>query len=229
MKRFNPGYQKKIGKNGLPYYHKISKELTLLIKKLSLLEGKDISVLEIGTGSGRNFKYLLEENPNLNLFGNDLYESASKQEMYPEVEKKISFIESDTLDYLNLFNKHQDINILISCEHLMHLESLKVEKIIHLICEKIKPEYIVLREGNEKNHQPKIHQFFHKEFYHKFLNYYKSIYKDNSSVSTKYFFVEVLKRNIPPEEQIKINKTKNKLLDWSQSPVLNIFKKFFKL
>ena len=138
-------YQSRVGH--WPKYEFLTKnsiELAEFMKKHNLLQD-DIKIFEIGSGGCRNLKYINDLNQNINFFANDLNKNASFSSMHPTMKEKVTFYEKDTL---SLFQDEdiKDIDILLSSDHLMHVDSESVEEIVNHIKTKWKPKYIVMRE-----------------------------------------------------------------------------------
>ena len=131
-----------------------------------------MNIFEIGSAGCRNLKFIHDLNSSVNLFANDLYEDASRKNMHESVKEKVNFIEMDTLSMFekdkNLILGDNKIDLLLSSDHLMHIDKKSVISILEHICTKWKPTYIALRElvsksGEEINRQyPRLHHDYEK-------------------------------------------------------------------
>ena len=117
-------------------------------------------------------KFIHDLNSNVNLFANDLYEDASRKNMHESIKEKVNFTEMDTLSMFeqdkNLILDNNKIDLLLSSDHLMHVDKNSVISILEYISTKWKPTYIVLRElinksGEEINYYyPKVYHDYEK-------------------------------------------------------------------
>jgi hypothetical protein len=148
--RFNEQYQDRVGH--FPKYQFLTNnsiELAEFLNETGVIKD-GMTIFEIGAAGCRNLKYIHDLNNNINLFANDLYESASKKNMHESISGKINFIEMDTLsmfesDMSSILSDNK-IDLLISSDHLMHIDKLSVISILNHINTKWKPKYICLRE-----------------------------------------------------------------------------------
>ena len=147
--RFPAAYQQRVGQ--FPqhkFLHDNSKELTSFLSKHKVISD-NMNIFEIGSGGCRNLFYIWETNNNINLFANDLHEKASRKNMHEKIRNKVKFIEMDTLSMFrdpkeDVMKEHVDL--LLSSDHLMHVDHESVNEILGLINSKWKPTYICLRE-----------------------------------------------------------------------------------
>jgi len=200
--RFPKGYQKVVGfKNGCLFLHKNSKEFVKILKDIDIIERENdkYKIFEIGAGSGRNLHYIKEEFPNVKIACNDLFKQASFEEMSDSIKDIVDFYEADTLELFEQ-NRFEDIDLLISSDHLMHLQTNKVIKIVLLINHKWKPKYILLRECLP-TYVDKLHPRLYHEAYKDFNQEYELIFDElDVNESTRYtdrtprFFIRVFKR-----------------------------------
>lgn len=148
-------YQSRVGQ--WPKYEFLTKnsiELANFLNKNKLLKDS-VNIFEIGSGGCRNLKYINDLNENVNLFANDLNKVSSFKHMHESVKEKVTFYEKDTLSLVRETELEFDIDILISSDHLMHVDEESVIEIIKIIKTKWKPKYILLRELFSKDgHKP---------------------------------------------------------------------------
>tara|TARA_Y100001938_G_C8074270_1_gene425014 strand:- start:546 stop:1166 length:621 start_codon:yes stop_codon:yes gene_type:complete len=170
--RFGRGYQDRVGQ--FPKHEFLTTNSIELAKFLN--DNKIISdgmnIFEIGAGGCRNLKFIHDLNSNVNLFANDLYEDASRKNMHESIKEKVNFTEMDTLSMFeqdeNLILDDNKIDLLLSSDHLMHVDKKSVISILEYICTKWKPTYIVLRElinesGEEINRTwPRVYHDYEK-------------------------------------------------------------------
>lgn len=136
------GYQRIIGNRDL--LHENSKELVEICKNFNVLKD-GTNVFEIGCGCGRNLYYIWKSNPDIKISGNDLIREECFRYMEEDIKEIIDFRENDTLSIVNGLDISSDI--LLSSDHLMHLEPSVSKKVLKLIVNKWKPKYILLRES----------------------------------------------------------------------------------
>ena len=148
-----------------------------------------MSVFEIGAAGCRNLKYVLDENETIKLGANDLFKESSFRNMDEKVKEKIDFYECDTLDLFKTYQIHPDL--LISSDHLMHVEKKSVEIILDKIRKEWKPKYILLREIKLQYENLEHPRLFHPYFI--LSNQYKVIHKQTSK-QTKEYFIKLYKR-----------------------------------
>jgi len=148
--RFPKEYQNRVG--FWPKFEGLtinSKELAEFLNKNKIITD-GINIFEIGAAGCRNLKYINDINNNINLFANDLYEDASRKNMHKSIKEKINFTEMDTLSLfqadMNLILDGNTIDLLISSDHLMHIDKESVIIILGHINSKWKPTYICTRE-----------------------------------------------------------------------------------
>jgi len=148
--RFSKEYQNRVGQ--WPKFDMLtnnSKELAEFLDKNNIITD-GINIFEIGAAGCRNLKYINDINNNINLFANDLYEDASRKNMHESLKEKINFTEMDTLSLFqadkNLILDENKIDVLLSSDHLMHIDKESVIEILGHINSKWKPTYICMRE-----------------------------------------------------------------------------------
>lgn len=135
------GYQKAIGSRSR--LHNNSLELMEFIKQHRVFDNVD-SVFEIGCGAGRNLFYLNQIKPEITISGNDLIKEECFKYMDPSVKEKIDFHEIDTRSLF--LSKVINCDLLLSSDHLMHLEPEHADVILDAMCYFWKPTKIVIRE-----------------------------------------------------------------------------------
>ncbi len=162
-------YQERVGH--WPKYDFLTKnsiELANFLDSHKLLKD-EINIFEMGSAGCRNLKYINDLNENVNLFANDLNKENSFKNMHNSIKNKVKFYESDTLSLVSENEPDVDIDILISSDHMMHIDKESVIEIIDKIKDKWKPKYILLRElfskdGEETNRiWPRVYHEFNLE------------------------------------------------------------------
>ena len=167
--RFNRSYQDRVGQYPRhSFLTNNSIELAKFLNDNNLLKD-NINIFEMGSGGCRNLKYINDLNKTVNLFASDLYKDASFKNMHESIKDKVTFIEMDTLTLVRNFENDYDIDILISSDHLMHIDKESVVEIIDKIKTKLKPKYVLLRElfskvGEEINRDwPRVYHEYNLE------------------------------------------------------------------
>ena len=132
-------------------------ELADFLNKNGVLKD-GVNIFEIGSAGCRNLKYINDLNGNVNLFANDLNRKHSFANMHESIKEKVTFYEEDTLSLVEGNEPEFDIDLLISSDHLMHVDEESVKSIIEILKTKWKPKYIAMRElfskdGHEPNRQ----------------------------------------------------------------------------
>lgn len=186
---FDEGYQKKVGKNSPLYLHENSIELVKILDNFGVITN-NMHIFEIGSGGGRNLKYINDFNSTIKLSANDLHKNASFEEMDEKIKEKINFYEIDTLSLVNT-SIPEKIDLLIASDHLMHIETEDVKVIMNVITEKWQPTYILLREihpegENLERRLPRVCHNFN------FGNNYVTLAKINCSQSL--YYIQLLQR-----------------------------------
>jgi len=186
--RFPSSYQDAVGINASEKLHTNSKELVEILKSNNVIEN-NISVFEIGAGGCRNIKYILDENSTIKLGANDLFKESSFKNMDIDVKNIIDFYECDTLELLENYELNPDL--LISSDHLMHVEHIKVEKILNLINEKWNPKWILLREIKKE-----FENITHPRLYHNYdvLNSNYELISESDSKQDSAYFIKLYRR-----------------------------------
>lgn len=187
--RFPERYQSAVGMSASERLHQNSRELVEILKRADIVKA-GFNVFELGAGPCRNLHYINESFENINLFASDLYESASRQYMSEEINKKVTFFEGDSENVINNLAIRPDL--LIVSDHFMHLQYEKVENIINTIVTEIRPSYILIRELRKEFETPEHPRLFHKS-YETFLYSYDVIHEDLSKQDNAYF-IKLLKR-----------------------------------
>ena len=148
--RFDQNYQDRVGWYAREELHTNSKELVEVLNNNNVITD-NMNVIEIGSGGCRNLKYINDENSTINLFANDLWKENSMKNMHESVADKIIFYETDTLTLIEEHIPEFEVGLLISSDHLMHVEKSSVEIILDSIRNNWKPEYILIREVKEEH------------------------------------------------------------------------------
>ena len=190
---FGPGYQNRVGYKARKLLHDNSKELVKVLSEHSLVQD-GYHFFEIGAGGGRNLWYLFQENSNVKLSCNDLWKEASLSNMHPDIRKVTTFYEGDTEEVLDTYSG-EDIDVLLSSDHLMHLLREKGANILNTIVNRIRPSYVVLREVKEEKQTPEEKaKHFAKNYqdYNILNSAYDLIHEQTSHV--KDFFIRIYKR-----------------------------------
>ena len=142
----SPGYQQKVGWDGPAVLHHNSQQLVEVIKENNLLFN-GMNIFEIGAGGNRNLKYIndyaTEKGIEINLSSNDLHRKESLAGTHESIRDKINFWEADTLSFMVANGKSLDVDLLISSDHLMHVEKTSVITILDIIRDDINPKYIL--------------------------------------------------------------------------------------
>lgn len=190
---FGPNYQNRVGYKARKILHDNSIELVEVLNEHDLIQ-PGYHYFEIGAGGGRNLWYLFQQNKNVKLSCNDLWKEASLSNMHPDIKKITNFYEGDTEEVL-LEYSGEDIDVLISSDHLMHLLREKGANILNTIVNRIRPLYVVLREVKEENQTPEEKA---KHFVKNYQDYailnsgYDLIHEQTSHVED--FFIRIYKR-----------------------------------
>lgn len=190
---FGPDYQNRVGYKARKILHDNSKELVRVLNEHNLIQS-GYHYFEIGAGGGRNLWYLFQENSNVKLSCNDLWKEASLSNMHPDIKGITNFYEGDTEEVL-LEYSGEDIDVLLSSDHLMHLLREKGANILNTIVDRIRPTYVVLREVKEENQTPeeKAKHFAKNYQDYSILNSaYDLIHEQTSHVED--FFIRIYKR-----------------------------------
>ena len=141
-KRNKAGYQRLIATQ--PFLHENSEELIKFLDENNIFfDG--ISVFEIGCGCGRNLKYMADAQPTARLAGNDLSKALCFKHMAKNLKKVIDFREIDTKSLFS--GKPYQCDLLISSDHMMHLDPDTAQFVLRAICDSWKPKYFVTRES----------------------------------------------------------------------------------
>lgn len=196
-----PQYQKRIGWNGRAVLHHNSKQLKDIINDQNLLfDG--INIFEIGAGGNRNLKYINdlanEKGININLASNDLHREESLAETHESIKDKVNFYESDTLSLVEnwptIDNKPLKVDLLISSDHLMHIEKNAGVTILAKIKNEIKPQYILLREVKKEYENLSHPRFYHN--YDTWLDNYELTYETDGSNNENgsWYMIRIYKR-----------------------------------
>lgn len=190
---FGENYQNRVGYKARKLLHDNSKELVSVLSEHSLIQN-GYHFFEIGAGGGRNLWYIFQENSNIKLSCNDLWKQASLNNMHPDIRKITTFYEGDTEEVLSTYSG-EDIDVLVSSDHLMHLLKEKGTNILNTIVAKIKPSYIVLREVKEEEQTPEekaTHFVKNYQDYSILDSTYDLVHEQTSHVTS--FFIRIYKR-----------------------------------
>jgi len=189
-KRFPDNYQRKVGWHANSKLHKNSEELAkILVDNEVLKDG--LKIFEIGAGGGRNLKYIWDKNKKVELYLNDLFEKTSMKYMHEEIKDLVTFYESDTLSLVKDFKPEFDVDLLISSDHLMHVEYESVEVILEKIRDSWKPNYILMRELKEEFETPEHPRLFHN---YDMLEEKYEVIVSTSSKQDKCYFIKLYRR-----------------------------------
>ena len=146
----------------------------------------------------RNLKYIndyaTEKGIEINLSSNDLHRKESLAGTHESIRDKINFWEADTLSFMVANGKSLDVDLLISSDHLMHVEKTSVITILDIIRDDINPKYILLREIKQEFENLSHPRYFHN--YDIFLTKYKVKYETSGSnnINGKCYFVRIYQR-----------------------------------
>ena len=188
-KRFGSGYQRRVGMQSRSLLQENSKELVSVLKIHGVIED-GIKIFEIGAGPGRNLKYINDENNTVGLYLNDLWKDASYKYMDKLIKDKTVFYEMDTFILINDCKPEFQVDLLISSDHLMHIEYEPADIILKGIRDSWKPNYILLREVKKEFESPDHPRLFHD--YNQLLTDYDLVY-ETTSVNAKEYFIWLLK------------------------------------
>lgn len=172
-KRNANSYQKLIATQS--FLHENSKELIEILNKHDILK-PGISVFEIGCGCARNLTYILKENADIRVAGNDLNRDECYKYMDKIAAKSMSFINLDTKSMVDSDDPRiNGIDLFLSSDHLMHLDPATAKYVLNKVCTKVKPKYIMLRESTVdrlvEGKAPKhAHDYSCIEDYYKIIN-----------------------------------------------------------
>ena len=163
--RFPPGYQYGVGWKGMDRLHDSSKRMIEIFKQYDIISKDDLTVCEIGSGPGRNFQYIYNENQTTKFYSNDLWEETTNYlmgDMKTLYENgNFEFTAMDTEDYVN--SRDLKVDIFISLAHFMHLQYDKAENIIKRVRDVWQPTYIYISEinknGEDVNHPKLYHDY----------------------------------------------------------------------
>ena len=142
--RYAPSYQDGVGIRANAQLHRSSYEITAVLNHAGLLT-PGVKIFEIGAGGGRNLTYINDACPSAVLLLNDLHRSASFANMHESIVEKVTFMEIDTR---SLFREHTitDIDVLLCCDHLMHLDRDTADEVLRAIETRWRPRFAVFRE-----------------------------------------------------------------------------------
>lgn len=189
-KRFPANYQGRVGWYANKKLHKNSEELAkILVDNEVLKDG--LKIFEIGAGGGRNLKYIWDKNKKVELYLNDLFEKTSMKNMHEEIKDLVTFYESDTLSLVKNFKPEFNIDLLISSDHLMHVEYESVEVILEKIRDSWKPNYILLRELKKQFETPRHPRLFHN---YGMLGDKYEVIVSTTSKQDKCYFIKLYRR-----------------------------------
>ena len=191
---FNKDYQRIVGQFSRELLHDISKEVTATLKQHGLIQD-GFHFFEIGSGGARNLWYLWKENNSIKISCNDFWEQQSRENMHDDIKELINFYEGDTEEILSDLPEI-NIDVLLSVDHMMHLPRVKGEAVISLIKDKIKPQYIVLRERRKEYETPEETAQSYPRNYHNYERLeeqYKLLHEYTSKAASEYF-IRVYKR-----------------------------------
>ncbi|UCG69318.1 MAG: hypothetical protein JSV09_16325, partial [Thermoplasmata archaeon] len=141
---FTRSYQEKVGDGHDDVLQKVSEDIVSFLTDLNIIQ-HGMKIFEIGAAGCRNLRHIYDFNNNIELYANDLHKDASFKNMDPRIREVIHFYEMDTLA-LTREMTFEDIDLLISSYHLMHIDDDSWDEIIENIKKKWKPKYIFLNE-----------------------------------------------------------------------------------
>ena len=161
--RFNRSYQRGVGWKSMDKLHNSSKRMIEIFKQYNIISKENLTVCEIGSGPGRNFQYIYNENQTTKFYSNDLWEETIN---YLEGDMKtlyengnFEYKAMDTEDYVN--SRDLKVDIFLSISHLMHLQYDKAENIIKRVRDVWKPTYIYISEISKKYETPNHPRLYH--------------------------------------------------------------------
>ena len=190
--RFPNGYQNAVGWGAAQFLHQNSKELVqILVDNKVLKDG--LKIFEIGAGGGRNLKYIWDKNKKVKLYLNDLFKEASMNAMHQDIRDLVTFYELDTLSLFKDFKQEFEVDLLISSDHLMHVEYESVEVILEKIRDSWKPNYILMRELKKEFETPEHPRLFHN--YDMLEDKYEVIVSTSSKQGEAYFIKLYRRKN----------------------------------
>ena len=141
---FTESYQARVGDQSDNVFQKVSEDIVSFLAEGNIIED-GIRVFEIGAGGCRNLRHIYDFNNNVELYANDLHKDASFKNMDPRIQEVVHFYEMDTLRLTREIT-FEDIDLLISSYHLMHIDEDAWGTIIDNIKDKWRPKYIFLNE-----------------------------------------------------------------------------------
>ena len=141
---YTESYQDGVGERSDDVLQKVSEDIVSFLEEVNIIQD-GIKIFEIGAGGCRNLRHIYEVNSNVKLYANDLHKEASFKNMDPMIQKVVQFHEIDTLK-LTREMVFENIDLLISSYHLMHIDEDTWQDIIDNIKDKWKPKYIFLNE-----------------------------------------------------------------------------------
>ena len=190
--RFPPNYQDGIGwdcnrgssEDICGLLHRNSIELCGILEKHGMIKD-NMNVFEIGAGPARNLKYIYDKNNSINMYANDLFRYTSVPNMHPDIRDLVTFYEIDTLSLIEDYEPDFHVDLLISSDHLMHVEYESVDKILKNIRDEWKPTNILIREVKKEYETPDHPRLFHN--YEQLLSEYKLIQEGESGNNNEFF------------------------------------------
>lgn len=182
--RFPSNYQQYVGMKARDMLHENSKELSRILLDHNIIQD-NIKIFEIGAGGCRNLKYIHDINSTVQLSANDLHKSHSLAQTHDSIKDKVNFIGIPTQD----LKPQTDLDLLISSDHLMHVEDEFVKDILVSIRDDWKPKYVLLREV--KKEREGGHRIWHD--YSVLETEYEVIHSQDSKQDAGYF-IKLLRR-----------------------------------
>ena len=189
--RFPSEYQNAVGWGARNALHQNSEELAQILVDNKVLKD-NLKIFEIGAGGGRNLKYIWDKNKTVDLYLNDLFKESSMNAMHPDITDLVTFYELDTLTLTKDYKPEFDIDLLISSDHLMHVEYESVEIILEKIRDSWKPSYILMRELKKEFETPEHPRLFHN--YDMLEDKYEVVFSTSSKQNEGYF-IKLYRRN----------------------------------
>ena len=184
------GYQKAIAERAA--LHKNSRNLIAFMQDYGVLSS-GMSIFEIGCGTGRNLMYVLEAQPDASVAGNDLVKEACFRRMDKHLASVIDFYELDTVSLFRDFVI--DVDLLISSDHMMHLDPDSAKKVMVALCESWRPKRIVLRECT-KDRFTKDRAARHAHSYSRLKKAYKITARRRSTRHKSYMLYSFLRKDL---------------------------------
>lgn len=145
LRKNRDGYQDRI-EHGTDLNDNSKELVAFIVDNEVIVGGAAMSVHELGSGSGRNLKYLKALFPDLRLSANDLDSASVFGSMDGSLRKSLTFKQADTYRYLReCVESGEQVDVLLAFDHLMHL-SRQVIPDVYALMARYARAAIVLRE-----------------------------------------------------------------------------------